>query len=119
MRVERALSNDIRFLQRHKNDGQLSDCRGRQLLEITVWFSILHHLFAVGIERIVNDPLGSIDLVIVFVAEMPKAFGNSFKSRSFRLTIERVVRVSGIDDLSEKDKRKIIRKLIFFQDSLE
>ena len=50
---------------------------------------------------------------------MPKSFSYGFKSRPFRLAIERVVRVRGIDNLSQKDKRRIIRKLVLLEDGFE
>src|SRR5262249_53331816 len=96
----------------------IHDPRVPKSFEVTVWFSCLHHFFAVSIQRIVDDPLSGIYFMIVFVAEMSKAFGNGFKSRSFRLTIERVVRVRGIHDFSEKDKRGVIRKFVLLQDGL-
>ena len=47
-----------------------------ELLEITDRLSCLHHRLAIGIKRVVDDPLGCIHFMIVFVTEMPEAFGN-------------------------------------------
>jgi hypothetical protein len=69
---------------------------GRKSFEIAVRLSSLHHLFAISIERIINDPFGRIHLVIVFISEMSEALGDRFQSGSFRLAIERVVCVRGV-----------------------
>ena len=109
MRVELAVV--AIYFHRH----QVNDRVCRKLFEVTVWFSSLHHLFAISIERIVDDPLGCIYLVIVFVAEMPEAFGNGLKSRAFRLTIQRIVGVCGVDNFPEKDKRGLSVSLYFLR----
>lgn len=57
--------------------------------------------------------------MIVFVAQMPEAFGNGLKSGAFRLTIQRIVGVCGVYNFPKKDKRWIVRQLVLFQDSLE
>jgi hypothetical protein len=89
---------------------EVLDCR-LKLFEVTVRFSCLHHRLAISIERIIDDPFGCVYFVIVFVTEMPKAFGNGLKSGAFWLTVKRVVGVRGIYDFSEKDEREIIGKL--------
>src|SRR5262245_32717897 len=83
-----------------------------ELFEFTIRFPRPYHLLAISVKRIINDPFGSIDLVIVLIAEMPKAFGNGLKSRPFRLVIKRVVCVCGIDDLTKEDERGIINKVV-------
>src|SRR5262249_7995694 len=90
-----------------------------RLFEITIWLSVLHHLLAIGIESVIDDPLCCIDLVIVFVAEMAKTFSDGFEPGPFRLAIERVVRVCCVDDFSEQDERRIMRKLVFLQDGFK
>jgi hypothetical protein len=35
----------------------------------------LYHFLGVCVERIIDDPLGSVELMIVLVAEMPETFG--------------------------------------------
>src|SRR5947208_12628204 len=52
-----------------------------------------YHVFAVGIERIVNDPLGSIECVIVLVAEMTKTFCDGLQAGSFGLSIQAIIGV--------------------------
>src|SRR5215470_16112179 len=75
--------------------GQPSSC------EHPVGLAVPHHLLAIGIERIVDDPLGGIDRVVVLVAEMAEAFGDGLQSRPFRLSIERIVGVGSVDDSTE------------------
>src|SRR5260370_34672169 len=71
-----------------------------------------YHLFAVGIERIVNDPLGSIQCVIVLVAEMTKTFCDSLQAGSFGLSIQGIIGVRAIDDLAQQDKRGVVGQLV-------
>jgi len=86
-----------------------------QLCKLPIRFTRLHHLSAVSVQRIIDDPLCCIDFVIVFVAEMTKAFGNRLQTWPFRLIIKRIVRVRAIHDFSEKDEGRIIRKAMFFR----
>jgi hypothetical protein len=39
----------------------------------------LHHLLGVGVECVIDDPLSGVERMIVFVAEMPEAFGRSLQ----------------------------------------
>ena len=78
-----------------------------------------HHFSAIGVERVVDNPFGGVDRVIIFVAEMPEAFRDGLQARSFRLMIERVVGIGTIDDLAKQHERGIGRELVFFQDRLE
>src|SRR5262249_8635834 len=93
MRVARVVSIDIRFLRRQPVDKSTGTfgLPHASYLKSPSGFPALHHLFAIRIEHIVDDPLGRVYFVIVFVAEVPEAFGNCLKSGPFRLIIERVV----------------------------
>src|SRR5204863_3565406 len=43
--------------------------------EFTIAFALPHHFLAISIERVVDDPLGGIQRVVVFVSETTKAIG--------------------------------------------
>src|SRR5262245_7111381 len=105
MRVARVVSIDIRFLRRQPVDKSTGTfgLPHREVFEVSILLSRLHHLFAISIAPNVADPLGRCYFVIVFVAEVPEAFGNCLKSGPFRLIIEHVVGIRGIDDFSEMD----------------
>src|SRR5262249_40049480 len=45
--------------------------------ERSVSFVLPYHLFAVSVKRIVHDPLGCVDLVIVFEADVSKSLSDS------------------------------------------
>jgi hypothetical protein len=45
------------------------------LFEIAIRLSLSYHLAAIGVERIVDDPLGSVELVIIRIAEMAESLG--------------------------------------------
>ena len=68
-------------------------------VKFAVWFALPDHFLAIGVEGIVDDPLGCIDGMIVRKAEAAKPFGDGFKSGAFGLMVEGVVRVGAIDDL--------------------
>src|SRR4051812_6236467 len=57
-----------------------------------------NHFSAIRVKRVINDPLGRIDLVVVLVAETAKALGDRAKPGGFRLLPQRVVRIRAIDD---------------------
>src|SRR4051812_35116018 len=59
--------------------------------ELASWPSAFHHFAAVFIERIVDDPLGGVERMVVLVAEMAETFGDRQQARTFGLMIERVV----------------------------
>jgi hypothetical protein len=44
--------------------------------ELTRRFAALNHLFGIGVEGVVDDPLRGIEFVIVLIPEVPKAFGD-------------------------------------------
>jgi hypothetical protein len=44
--------------------------------ELTRRFAALNHLFGIGVEGVVDDPLRGVELVIILITEMPEAFGN-------------------------------------------
>src|SRR5215470_1931119 len=89
------------------------------LHEISLRLALPHHLAAVGIERVVDDPFRSIERVIVGIAEMPKAFSNRLESWPFRLLVEGVVRIRAIHDAAEQDQRRIGGQPVLLQNSLE
>jgi hypothetical protein len=66
--------------------------------ELTRGLAPPHHLAAIRVERIVDDPLGGIKRVVIPVAEMPEAFGHCLETRSLGLMVERVVGIGAVDD---------------------
>src|SRR5262249_50029943 len=81
--------------------------------------AVAHHLLAIRIERVVDDPLRRIERVVVLEAEMPEALGNSLEAGAFRLMIKRVVGIGAVDDLAQQHQRRIAGELEFLQDRLE
>ena len=80
-----------------------SFARGDELLvhEVAMRLAALYHLAAIRIERIVDDPLRRILLMVVLEAEMPEAFGDGFEAGSLRLMVQRVIGVGAVDDPPE------------------
>ena len=72
----------------------------RVLDKVAIGFAVTHHLLAVRIEGVVNDPFCGIYCMIILVTEIPKTFCNGFQSRSFWLLVQGVVGVRTVDDLA-------------------
>src|SRR5437899_2332295 len=70
-------------------------------------FALPHHLAAVSIQSIIDDPFRSVDFMIVLESQMTKPLCNCVETGTFRLMPERVVRVRAIDNFSEQDQRWI------------
>src|SRR5689334_7459827 len=87
--------------------------------ELPVRFLPADHLLAVGVERIVDDPLCGVVLVIVLEAEMSKPLGDGFEARGFGLIPERVVGVGAVDDLREQHERRISIELVLLHECVE
>src|SRR5262245_26405223 len=92
---------------------------GRLLRKGAARLSVPHHLLAVRIEGVVDDPLRGIQFMVVLEAELAKPFGNGIEPRTLGLMIKRVVRVGAVDDPAEQDQRRIAGELVFLQDRLE
>jgi hypothetical protein len=87
--------------------------------ELAGRFAALHHLAAILVECVVDDPLGGIERMIILVAEMPEALGDGLKARPFGLMIERVVGIRAVHDPAKQHERRISRELLLLQDRLE
>jgi hypothetical protein len=59
-------------------------------------FPLAHHLLAVGIESVIDNPLCRIQLAVVLEAQVPKSFSDRFKSCALGLIPERVVGIGSI-----------------------
>src|SRR5262245_31114439 len=61
--------------------GRLQFVPGRRTVGVNfVWLAPVHHLSALGIKRVTNDPLGRVERMIIFVSELTEAFGNSLEN---------------------------------------
>jgi hypothetical protein len=59
--------------------------------ELACGLSALHHLAAVLIERVVDDPLGGIERVVVFVAESTNFLMSHGQAKRSTFTSSRVI----------------------------
>src|SRR2546428_10503332 len=84
-----------------------------------VWLPALHHFLAVRIQRIVNNPLGRIDFVVVLKIQAAKPFRDGIQPRAFRLLPQRVVSVRAIHNLSKQCECRVARQIVFLQNRLE
>src|SRR5260370_1973899 len=87
--------------------------------EGSIWLPALHHLLAVCVDRIVNNPLGRIDFVVILKIQTAKPFCDSDQPRALRLLPQRVVRIRAIHDLPEQRKCRISSQFVFLQYRLE
>ena len=77
------------------------------------------HLLAVGVQRVVNDPLRSVDGVIVRVAKVAEAFGNSLQTWALRLVPKRIVGIGAVDDLAQQHQGEVAGQVVLLQNRLE
>jgi hypothetical protein len=70
------------------------------ILEHSIRLALSHHLPAVRIKSIVNDPLRGIERVVILVAETAEAICNCFKSGPFGLMVKRVVGIRAVNDFA-------------------
>src|SRR6266850_668753 len=89
------------------------------LLKPTIRLTSLYDFLTISVQRVVNDPLGGVDLVVVLEAQLREAESNGFQSSGFRLVPERVVRVRSVDDLCQEDECGIHCEIVFLDDRLE
>ena len=87
--------------------------------ESPVRLSAIHHLFAVRVERLVNNPLGRIDFVVVPEIKMAKPFRDGLQPRALRLLPQRVIGIRAIHDLPEQHECRIPRQIVLLQNRLE
>src|SRR2546423_1655301 len=87
--------------------------------EAAVRLAAIYHLAAIRIERVVDDPLSRIVFMVVFEAEMPEAFGDSFQARSLRLLIQRVVGVGTVNDPPQQHQGRVASEFVLLQDCFE
>src|SRR6266542_1519948 len=87
--------------------------------EVPVGFAFAQHFLAIRIERVVDDPFGRVDGVIVLEAEMAKALGDGLEPGALALMIKRVVGIGAVDDFSEQDKRGIAAAILSLPGRLE
>src|SRR6266571_6517905 len=66
--------------------------------------ALADHLLTVGIEGIIDDPLGGVQLVVVPVAQVPEALGNRLQPLSFRLVPERIICIGAIHNFTEQNQ---------------
>src|SRR6266513_4352094 len=75
--------------------------------EGSVGFALTHHLLAISIEGVVDNPFGGVLLMVVLETEVTEAFSNRLQPLALRLVPERVISISPIDDLAEQDQGQI------------
>src|SRR5262245_48057269 len=99
-----------------------SFCGGSQLTsssERTVRFAAPDHLLTVGVEGIVDDPLGGDALVVVLDPEVTEPLGDGIESRRLGLVPQGVVGVGPVDDLRQKDQGGVAPEAVLLDDGVE
>src|SRR5436190_21672621 len=84
--------------------------------ELTGGLALPHHFLSIGVESIVHDPFGSVEFVVILVAKVSETLGDRYKSGSFRLSIQCIVRVRTGHNPTEQNKRRIRGQLVFLKD---
>src|SRR5579859_7324790 len=89
------------------------------LLERAIRFTLFQHLLAIGIKSIIDDPLGSILFMIIFIAQVTEALSNGVESCRLWLLPQRVVGISPIDNLAKQYQRWISGQAIFLENGFK
>ena len=74
---------------------------------------------AIGIQRVIDDPLGRIDLVIVLEAEMAESLGYCIQPGCLGLMPQGIVGVGAVDDPGQEPDRRITVELVFLHHCVE
>src|SRR3989304_6303220 len=74
---------------------------------------------AIGVERVVDDSLGGVDLMIVTESELAKPLGDRCQAGTFRLAVEGVVGVGAVDDPAEQHQGRVGGQVILVEDGFE
>ena len=90
-----------------------------RLPECAVRLAATSHFLAIGVQRIIDNPLRGIELVVVLEAEVTKAFSHRVQTGRLGLVPQRVVGVGAVDDLGEKNHRGVSVKLVFLYNRIE
>src|SRR5882757_415552 len=83
--------------------------------ESSVWLPALHHLLAIRVQRIVNNPLGCIDFVVVLKIQASKPFRDGVQPRALRLLPQRVVGVAPFTILPSNTSAGFAARSYFFR----
>src|SRR6266511_3993741 len=81
--------------------------------------TVSYHFLAVGIERVINNPLRCVDLMVVLEPEMSKTLGDGFESRRFTLMPQRVIGVRTVYDPGQQHQRRICIEPVAMNNSIE
>src|SRR5207247_2001467 len=87
--------------------------------ECAIGAALAYHLLTVGVEGIVDDPLGGVQLVVILEAQVLEALGNRLQPLSFGLVPEGIVGIRPVDDLAEQDQRRVVRQVVLLEDGLK
>src|SRR5216683_5132770 len=87
--------------------------------ESAIESALAHHLPAVSVERVIDDPLGGILFVVVLETQVAEPLGNRLQPFSLRLAPERVVGIRAVDDLAEQDQGRVTRQSILLENGLK
>src|ERR1700680_4626233 len=90
-----------------------------RILEGSAELSTLYHLPAIRVQRIVNNPFGGIDFVVVAKAQVAKTLGNRIQTSGLRLMPQRVVRVSAVNDFGEQLQSQVCLEAVLLENRFE
>src|SRR6266700_1120030 len=87
--------------------------------KIAVGLALAHHFLAIGVEGVIDDPLGGVLLVVVFETQLAEALSDGLQSWSLGLVPEGIVGIRAVHDLTEQDQRSVARQVVLLEDGLK
>src|SRR6266436_4090537 len=87
--------------------------------KVAVGLALAHHFLTIGIEGVVDDPLGGVLLVVVLETEVAEALSDGLQSRSLGLVPERIIGIRAIHNLAEQDESRVTSEVVLLEDGLK
>src|SRR6266702_7759681 len=70
--------------------------------KVAVGLALAHHFLAIGVEGVIDDPLGGVVFMVIPETEMTESLSDGLQSGPLGLVPERVVGIRAIHDLAEQ-----------------
>src|SRR5713226_9780020 len=64
--------------------------------KVAVGLALAHHLLTIGVERVIDDPLSRVLLVVILEAQVAEALSDGLEARSLGLVPEGIVGIRAV-----------------------
>src|SRR3972149_1265499 len=106
-------------VSRERGSARLEKSRTKSVRGCPMRPPLADHPLAIGVERVVDDSLGGVDLMIVTESELTKPLGDRCQAGTFRLAVEGVVGGGAVDNPAEQHQGRVGGQPILVEDGFE